>query len=352
MPFVVTEIGFIGELLTRFGLPANADVGPAERGTNNHTFLVVAGGRRFALRLSQNLTTAQVRAEHRLLARLGRAGLPFAVPAPVAAPDGTTVIETQAGPASLCRWLPGVRPDLDREEALERFGRAVGLLSEALQRVPLADAPQDWRGAPLPLPVDGADGEALWRELQTAGLTGEQIALLDAAARRYAHWWRGPARALPAQVVHGDLAASNALVDPDTGEVTALLDFEIAGADFRVQDLLVALYQSGALDGERWQRRATPLLRGHASVRTLTGAEVEALPELVLGRSLGTVLWRAARWRRAQDSIADVIDRVERLAATTRWLAAYDRELVALASAIGCGRPIEGRGEVTVRSSG
>ncbi len=85
-----------------------------ERGTNNRTLQVTAGDRRWSLRISQNLTLAQVQAEHRLLTRLARAGLPFAVPAPVPLPDGSTVAATADGPAALCEWIPGVRPDLRR----------------------------------------------------------------------------------------------------------------------------------------------------------------------------------------------------------------------------------------------
>jgi homoserine kinase type II len=131
-------------------------------------------------------------------------------------------------------------------------------------------------------------------------------------------------------VVHGDLAASNVLADPDTGQVTALLDFEIAGADFRVQDFLVALSQSGALDAPRWQPRAAAFLRGYAPVRPLTAPEVEALPELLRSRSAGSGLWRAGRWRRGQAELGEVVDRIRRLEATLRWLAASSEELVAL----------------------
>jgi len=56
--------------------------------------------------------------------------------------------------------------------------------------------------------------------------------------------WRTWAGAgLPVQVVHGDVAASNLLADERSGEVTAVLDFEIAGAGLRVQDLVVGLKQ-------------------------------------------------------------------------------------------------------------
>jgi homoserine kinase type II len=336
---------FLAELLPAWGLSAAADGGAgaeiarAARGTNNQTFLVAQGGRRFVLRISQNLSIPQVQAEQRLLGWLRRAGLPFAVPEPVPTTSAMTVIETPAGPATLCRWLPGVRPDLESEPGLERFGQAVGLLGEAMQRVPLADAPHDWRGAPLPLRVDGAAGDDLWRELRAAGVRTREADLLEAAARRVEGWWAGAVDTLPVQLVHGDLAASNVLADPDTGQVTALLDFEIAGAGFRVDDFLVALYQSGALEAAQWQRRAAAFQRGHASVRALAEAEIEALPELIRCRSVGDALWRAGRWRRGQAPLAEVIERIQRLEATMRWLAAFGEELVSLVGAQADGRP-------------
>ena len=204
------------------------------------------------------------------------------------------------------------------------------MLGQALQRVPQADAPQDWLSSPLPVPVAGPDGEGLWRELRAAGVSGEQTALLADLAASFTRWWAAAVAALPVQVVHGDLAASNVLADPDTGRVSALLDFEIAGADLRVEDFLVALYQSGALEGAAWQRRTAAFARGHASVRPLTAAEVEALPELLVSRLVGSVLWRAARWRRGQARLAEVVDRVHRVETTMRWLAAYGEELVTL----------------------
>ena len=148
-------------LLARWGIPADAELARAERGCNNQTFAVAHGGRRWVLRISQNLSAEQARAEHRLLGRLRAAGLPFGVPEPVAALGGDTVAETPAGPATLCRWIPGVRPELAADPALERFGRAIGLLSRALRPVAWSDAPQDWRGDPLRAHPD-APGPASW----------------------------------------------------------------------------------------------------------------------------------------------------------------------------------------------
>jgi hypothetical protein len=48
----------------------------------------------------------------KLLAQLARAGLPFAVPAPVPLPDGSTVAGTSGGPATLCE--AGTEPQRGR----------------------------------------------------------------------------------------------------------------------------------------------------------------------------------------------------------------------------------------------
>lgn len=184
--------GLVAELLARWGIPAGAAVALTERGTNNRTLQVSAGGCRWSMPISQNLTSAQVRAEHRLLARLARAGLPFAVPAPVPLPDGSTVADTPGGPAILCGWIAGVRPDLSQEAALERFGRAAADLSDALAAVPPQDTPNDRRGGPLQAPPDVA---ALARDLTAAGLDAGRAGVLRDGADRAVAAWEGNSRA-------------------------------------------------------------------------------------------------------------------------------------------------------------
>ncbi len=324
--------------LTLWGVRGDADLASPERGTNNQTLFVTQGDRRYVLRISQNLSAAQVRAEHRLLARLRQRGLPFAVPEPVPALTGDTVAQTAAGPATLCRWIPGIRPDLADEQALQRFGVAIGVLSDAMRLLPLDDAPQDWRAGPLSMLPDDIGIDGLCRELAIAGVSREHSVLLMQAALAVAMRWRAAASAgqLAIQIVHGDLGASNTLVEQSTGQVTGLLDFEIAGADFRVQDLVAGLLLSGALEGKDWQGRAEALIRGTASVLRLGDAELQAVPELLICRSVGSALWRACRWRRGQARLSEVIDRLHELDASVRWLADSGERLVALLGK--CGR--------------
>jgi homoserine kinase type II len=326
-------VEFAAALLPVWGFPPGTGIAPAgEQGTNNQTFLVRHGQQRFVLRVSGFLSAAEVGAEHQILRRLRRGGLPFQVPEPVASTDGRTVIGTPAGPATVCRWLPGVRPGMDSEAAFERFGRAAGLLGAALADVPLSAAVRDWRTDPRWVQPGDPPVDILCGELRSTGMSDEQAGVLAAAGRRTGRWWPTTER-LPDQVIHGDLAPGNMLADPDTGEVTGLLDFELAGIGFRVQDILAALYNSSALGAPDWQARTAAFLRGCASVRSLEPAEVAALPELLIARSLGSLLWRAARWRAGLGRFGEVRAHADKLQATTRWLAANQDAFLSVAAA-------------------
>jgi homoserine kinase type II len=313
-------------LLARWGIPADARLAVAEHGTNNRTMIVSAGNRRFVLRISQNLTAEQVRAEHRLLARLRRADLPFAVPEPRPTRTGEYLVETGAGPATLTAWLPGVRPGLSGEAALLHLGRTVGLLSHALAAVPPQDAPHDWRSA-VHVHPDVPDVGDLCGDLSGAGVDPELTRLLETLA---ALADSSPVTGLPVQVVHGDLAASNLLADERTGEITAVLDFEIAGLDTRVHDFMSALKQCGALDGPGWREQVAAMATGYTSAREMTGAEAAAVPDLLSEGLVASVLWRAGRWRRGQAQLAEVTDRLRTLERTSTWLATYGGELADL----------------------
>ena len=333
---------FAASLLPRWGLPADAEVTPADvQGVNNHTFVVRRRHWRYVLRVTGFLTTAEVRAEHRILGHLRDGDLPFRVPEPVATTDGQTVAETTAGPATLCWWLPGVRPGIEGGMAFERLGRAVGVADAALARVPMSETVRDWRTDPRWVRPGDPPAEVLFDQLRSAGVTAAQVGLLTDAADRAGRWWPQSA-GLPAQVIHGDLTPANLLADPGTGEVTGLLDFELAGAGFRVQDVLAALFHSTALSAPDWPRRTGAFLRGCATVRPLEPAELAALPELLNAQSLGSVLWRAVRWRAGIARLADVTDRIDRLEASTRWLAAHEDTLVSVAAAANARWPSAG----------
>jgi homoserine kinase type II len=104
-----------------------------------------------------------------------------------------------------------------------------------------------------------------------------------------------------------------------------------------VQDIMAALCNSTALSAPDWPRRTAAFLRGCASIRRLEPAEVAALPEMLVVRSVGSALWRAARWRAGPGNFSEVVAHVSRLEETTRWLAANEDEFLSIATAAnGC----------------
>src|SRR5688500_14426761 len=105
------------------------EVSRPDRGANNLVWFLNGD---FVLRVYQNLTEAQVEAEHRLLAGLQEINLPFAVPAPIPTPSGATWMATPDGPAALYPMLPG-RPARDGDlDELGLLGSALGDLMVGL----------------------------------------------------------------------------------------------------------------------------------------------------------------------------------------------------------------------------
>jgi homoserine kinase type II len=294
--------------LTPWGLGEPDAVSAPEHGSNNWVRFVRFGAETYVYRLQRNPDPLRVAAEQRLLSELGRCGLSFDVPAALSTTDGATAAETPYGLATLSRQLPGAPPARSLAE-LELAGRALGELDAALAELPHELAPVDWRRPLATIRPEVTDLGELCRELQrelAGAMTtwfAERLPEIDAAAEELR-------RTLPAQIVHGDFALGNLLVAD--GQVTAVLDFEVAGLDLRVADLAAGLYQSTEeLDPDQ----VAAFRAGYGVGTTLSAAEEDALPTLLLHRAIGTVIWRAGAWRAGHASRDDVM---ERLAAAYR----------------------------------
>jgi Ser/Thr protein kinase RdoA (MazF antagonist) len=114
------------------------------------------------------------------------------------------------------------------------------------------------------------------------------------------------------------------------------------GLPFQVPEPVTApggrtVIETPALGAPDWPRRTAAVLRGYASIRHLEAAEVAALPELLIVRSLGSVLWRVAGWRAGLGRFGEVTAHAGRLEATTRWLAASGDAFLSVAAAANAG---------------
>ncbi|MDQ4075070.1 MAG: phosphotransferase, partial [Chloroflexota bacterium] len=150
-------------------------------------------------------------------------------------------------------------------------------------------------------------------------------------------WWRdelsglrsfvnGSYRTLPWQVVHRDLDPSNTLVE--SGQVTAILDFEFAGLDACVLDVAASLKFTMRVWGnpDPWEV-ARRFCRGYRYWNRLTQAEVESLHWLIRLRDAVSTVWRMGRTL-AVGNVYPTLGRVEAIQASAQWLQKYGPRLV------------------------
>ena len=276
------------------------EVGRPERGTNNWVRFINSS---YVLRVSLNRSAIEVAAENQMLEALGATDLPFEVPRPLSTPDGRNYIATAEGPATLYPLLPG-RAARGEMDDLRLIGTALGDLMLELAKLPAELAPTDWRAPLSEIHPAVPDVSELVDDLRrvmpgSAGLEvlEDQWQTLDAAYL---------SMPLPCQICHGDFAPSNVLIHG--GEVSAVLDFEIAGWDLRVADLVAGLVQSTDTAQEE-----DAFLSGFRSRLEPTAEEWAAVPTLRLHRQISSVVWRAGRWREGKATSDEVRERIASL---------------------------------------
>ena len=219
-------------------LVGGAEVVPLSGGYSGETFLVTGAGEQAVLRLyARHPERAAV--DQALLERLR--GL---LPVPRVLEAVTVPAGTARPPFLLLEALPGDRLDLVLPAADEplrrRLGEAVAgaLTLLATERMPRPGMFVDASLDPVPFPPDGGDQrhflEARLGRPWFATLTATERDGLRAVARRASVVTSSPARIA---LVHADFNPKNLLVDPATGGVTGVLDWEFAYAGAPLGDL-------------------------------------------------------------------------------------------------------------------
>jgi len=223
------------------GLPAlvgGAEVVPLSGGYSGETFLVTGAGEQAVLRLYAR-DPGRAAVDQALLERMR--GL---LPVPRVLEAATVPGGAGRPPFLLLEALPGDRLDLVLPAAdgplRRRLGEAVAgvLVLLATERMPRPGRFLDPSLDPEPFPPGAGDPVGWLAAHRTApffaGLTGGQRAALRSVARRAAEV---AARTSRVALVHADLNPKNLLVDPATGGVTGVLDWEFAYAGAPLADV-------------------------------------------------------------------------------------------------------------------
>jgi homoserine kinase type II len=236
--------------------------GIAGGSVNSNYALEGVNGRLF-LRLFEEQGIDGARRECAMLERLAQNGVP--TPAPVRRTDGEHVSVVRGKAAVLFPWRDGhmrCQAGVTPEDA-SRVG-------EALARVHVAGARE-----PAEPGRFGVDALGARLDRIAASMDPTFAPMVPGLRASLARAHAGRDKSLPRGLTHGDLFRDNVLW-AETGEVSALLDFESACEDAFAYDLMVTVL-SWCFGDDLDARLASAMRRGYERVRPLTEAEKHGL---------------------------------------------------------------------------
>ena len=264
----------IGELLSYKGIA---------EGVENSNFLLHTGKGHFFLTLyEKRVAKGDLPFFLGLMAHLAAHGI--RCPQPVATRAGD-VLGTLAGrPAAIIDFLEGMWPRRPNVAHCAAIG-------EALARLHLA-------GGDFAMTRPNALSVAGWRPLfDVAASRADQVqpGLREFLGAELDHLEAGWPQDLPRGVIHADLFPNNVFFIKD--KLSGLIDFYFACTDAFAYDLAICLNSwCFEADASFNLTKGQALLAGYESVRPLTTAEVEALPQLCRGSALRFLVTRLVDW--------------------------------------------------------
>ena len=315
-------------------IPAGANITPLDRGGyNNKLFRVdVAGQAPLVMRIYGNHANPKyIQHEMVVLMHLAQQKLPFAVPAPVLTRRGepsALVGNTNRQLIVLIPLIPGVNPSPLNLEHAEAVGEAVAILVNAMRKI-------DARGLRLPQPFNqlGQVHPLIPDPFAAMDCLGSLVpkdhkvrinalldTVIDSAAKIY--------RALPSQLIHGDLIPGNLLIDQN--RITGVLDFEACALNPSVMEVAIALdtWLWDALGtGKEWERLSRFGV-GYTKVGRLSQVEIEAIPMLVLLRNAHVLMHMVGRFVGNLSPYIDVESWIESTLNIDAWMTLNRRHLV------------------------
>ena len=277
----------VTEVLENYFEDSQWRVEAKESGVNNTTRFVYTPMGAFVLRIYENHEDMnKIIYESTVLQQLQRVKLSYRVPKPVATIKGMPYVVTVSGKiAVLFEYIDGERADLTDPGHVEAIGRAMGELTDALSRIQLdVDAAYEpyyelYEVHPL-VKKDRLDA---WMKEMSEGPYHNEIQLLSGGIDRLLNNIPGLCR-LPVQLTHSDIVAGNVLIDD--GEISGVLDFEFVTPDLRAMDAAVFLCELIRQQEANGWSLVEAFIAGYGQAARLNEDEIEALPQLILLRSM------------------------------------------------------------------
>ena len=279
-----------------FGLSGELTRLPGEADDN---FLLDAGDQRYVVKFAHlRADPAVVDVQVRVLRHIESAAPGLPVPRVLPADQRGIVDRGPGRPAGRAR---GARAQLPRRRAcsgrsttdrpLRRtLGATLAELGRALRGFddPLVHRPLLWDLAQLPR----------LRPLLAERPPGSRTSLIEEQFGRLTAEVSPRLAAQRAQLVHNDFSPDNTLISADGSRVCGIIDFGDVTVTALVNDVAIAVANLLTGDADPFGP-ALDFIAGYHAVTPLTAAELNLLPDLILGRVVARIIiseWRAERF--------------------------------------------------------
>lgn len=250
-------------------------------GANNRSYIVECEENTYLLKGHDNSPDRErLLFVSQLTAAISVAHPPFAVPETILSRSGEAYIHLGGRSWTLSTFISGSVATAGDPDAAAACGRALAELHAALAQVPFAPRDEDRRAVGdlakvHPLVPDSE--RALSEAIGDAELAEDTTAILKVAQSRAAAATAG----WPLTWIHWDFYPSNVLME--SHRVTGIVDFEIAGAGYRVMDVAIGLYAFAFGQPSMWTTIEC-FATGYLGWIHLSAEEIEAVPTLMLMR--------------------------------------------------------------------
>jgi len=319
------------QVLDQYFSEKNWELKPVPGGLNNLTRFVQTPSETFVVRIYQNgYGIDKIKYEMEVLKRLNSILFSFQTPKVFLSLKGEDFVVTQSGNQGVMFTLiSGHLPDETNLKHIKEFGRAVGELiigwKDLKIDIPCPTFPyyELYKIHPL-IP----DRETLLKAMANpifdhmkdqADFILEEILKLEGAFEIY-H------KILPKQNFHGDLWMGNCLIEND--KITAILDFEFAGIDWRALEVAVCVSRF-ALAENPWEC-FNSFLEGLSQSCLLLEEEIEAIPALIKLRTLTNTIHFVARNIEGLDSDEFLTKRIQGYYKRIGWINENESKIVDL----------------------
>ncbi|WP_162595934.1 phosphotransferase [Bacillus sp. CGMCC 1.16541] len=322
----------ITEALTFFFPFQSPKVWKSESGANNTTRFIELNGVGYVLRIYESHRDyAKIQFEHDVLLRLKALLLPFKTPEPYKTiTDESIVVLSNGQLAALFYFADGQNPQKN-ENYYYSYGVVTAQLTKALRLLDVSRQPvyQPYYNLDQTHPSCSLE-DVLCFCADPSDIFTNEASDLTKIQRSIQSFQDvvSTLKSLPHQLIHGDLNASNILINKDAF-VTAVLDFEFVTYDLRVMEVAVCLSEfiHPASDIDTIMNKTTAFLSGYGSILTLTKAEIDVLPLLISLRRLDVFIHFLGRYLDGINDEETVKKQINKAVEMIDWLAKYEKVL-------------------------